>query len=325
MFLLTLALILDWYVGDPDFVWRRVPHPVVIIGQVIDWTDKQRRGAFANIGGNNADQRDLLWGFGLILVLLASVLAITWLIGLLVSLLSVVGFVAELFIVAVLIAQKSLLEHVQRVAQVLREEGLAGGRKAVSMIVGRDVSQLNESGVCKAAIESLAENFSDGVIAPVFWYAVLGLPGLLFYKAVNTADSMIGHRSQDYEYFGKPAAVLDDILNWPAARLTAVLVLVAHITRSGMSRAGEIWTTILSDAPTHRSPNAGWPESAFAAALGVALGGSRSYGDDIVHAPQLNAAGRSSSSLKDVDAALALYTRACLILILACAALWFFF
>jgi adenosylcobinamide-phosphate synthase len=202
------------------------------------------------------------------------------------------SWVVELIIVMALIAQKSLYEHVARVRNGLKSGGVEGGREAVSMIVGRDVSQLSVSGVCKAAIESLAENFSDGVVAPIFWYAVLGLPGILFYKAVNTADSMIGHRTEEYEQFGKSSAILDDWMNWPAARLSAGLAWWATLVHQGRKRSESVLKTTRADAPHHRSPNAGWPEAAFAAALEISLGGDRSYGTEMVSARKLNESGR---------------------------------
>ncbi|MEM1318126.1 MAG: adenosylcobinamide-phosphate synthase CbiB, partial [Pseudomonadota bacterium] len=218
----------------------------------------------------------------------------------------IAGWCLELLIVAVLIAQKSLADHVSAVADGLAKEGLEGGRRAVAMIVGRDVDRLDESGVAAAAIESCAENFSDGIVAPVFWYALLGLPGIVFYKAVNTADSMIGHRDPRHEWFGKPAARLDDAMNWPAARLSAFLVmLAAHVRRNSVSFS-TIWNIIRRDAPTHRSPNAGWPEAAFAAHLGIALGGPRVYHDGAVDAPYLNEAGRKLLDADDIRAAVSL-------------------
>ena len=211
MGLLTLALLIDIFVGDPDWLWRRIPHPVVWFGKLIDWFDRLRRsGSVLNFAGRLGISKSENIDIGLGLLLLATFALIAWGVGRLVGSLGSLGWGIELLIVVVLMAQKSLYDHVAKVSAAFRTQGLSSARKAVSMIVGRDVSKLDESGVCKAAIESLAENFSDGVIAPALWYAILGLPGLLFYKAVNTADSMIGHRNEQYEYFGKPAARLDD-------------------------------------------------------------------------------------------------------------------
>jgi len=182
------------------------------------------------------------------------------------------GFVIVAILASSLIAQRSLYEHVERVATTLEREGLDGGRRAVSQIVGRDPDALDEAGVARAAIESLAENFSDGIVAPVFWLAVGGLAGGAAYKAINTADSMIGHRTPRHNDFGFAAAKLDDVVNLPASRLCALLiVLAASVTRN--ASASNAWTSVWRDARHHRSPNAGWPEAAMAGALGLSLAG----------------------------------------------------
>ncbi|MEP0944161.1 MAG: adenosylcobinamide-phosphate synthase CbiB [Rhizobiaceae bacterium] len=326
MGLLTLALLIDIFLGDPDWLWRRAPHPVVLIGRLIDWfnefRDNERFLNFAErIGLSATAHADMALGAVLLVVMLSVSVAISRLIGIF----GAIGWVMELVLVSVLVAQKSLYDHVSRVAKALRNEGLQGGREAVSMIVGRDVSKLDESGVSKAAIESLAENFSDGIVAPVFWYAVAGLPGILFYKAVNTADSMIGHRNPRYEYFGKPAAKLDDWLNWPAARVSSLLVVASVALARGGRVAGNVWSATLRDAATHRSPNAGWPESSFAAALNLALGGPRKYGADQVEAEFLYAEGRMVAKPIDIEKSLSLFLRCCIFLIATCGLFWLFF
>ena len=323
MGLLTLALLIDIFLGDPDWLWRRAPHPVVLIGNLIDrfdkFRDQERFTTLAKrLGLSSVSTAEIALGALLLVVLLVIALGI----GNLLGYFGTIGWVIELIAVAVLVAQKSLHDHVARVAQALRSEGVPGGRVAVSMIVGRDVSQLDESGVCKAAIESLAENFSDGVVAPVFWYVVGGLPGILFYKAVNTADSMIGHRTPRHEYFGKPAAKLDDWMNWPAARITSLLVIASVALARGGRAAGNVWSVTLRDAGSHRSPNAGWPESSFAAALNLALGGPRNYGSDQVEAAFLNAEGRTVAKPIDIDKSLSLFLRSCIFLIALCGLLW---
>ncbi|MCL4133142.1 UNVERIFIED_CONTAM: hypothetical protein GTU68_004971 [Idotea baltica] len=200
-----------------------------------------------------------------------------------------------------LIAQRSLVQHVQAVGDALRLS-LGDGRRAVAMIVGRDVREMDEAAVARGAIESAAENLSDGVIAPLFWFALAGLPGLLVYKVVNTADSMIGYRSEKYEAFGWAAARLDDVLNFVPARLTALLIWAVAPIRAP-------WSTIRRDAALHRSPNAGWPEAAMAPALGVSLSGPRSY--DGVHEdfPWVHPEGRKDANPDDVDAAVAILWR----------------
>ena len=326
MGLLTLALLIDIFVGDPDWLWRRLPHPVVWFGKLIDWFDRLRdrenlRAAAARMGAKKTQNIDITLG----LLLLATFLVIAVGLGRIVGSFGWFGLLIELVIVVVLMAQRSLYDHVSRVAKAFRTDGLASARKAVSMIVGRDVSKLDESGVSKAAIESLAENFSDGVIAPALWYAIAGLPGLLFYKAVNTADSMIGHRTERFEYFGKPAARLDDWLNWPAARLSSLLVVVAVALARGGRVAGTVWTATLRDASSHRSPNAGWPESSFAAALNLSLGGPRSYDSETVEAEFLFAEGRDIAKPVDIEKSLGLFLRCCICLIAICGLLWLLF
>ena len=316
MFILTLALVLDWFVGEPPSLWRRFPHPVVLFGRVIDWFDAQRdRPEYAERFNLTPDRFALWWGGALIVALFVLSLLVS---GIVQWLFWPLHWLVELAIVTILIAQKSLKDHVLAVFEALDREGVEGGRKAVSMIVGRDVSQLDESGVSKAAVESLAENASDGIVAPALWYAIAGLPGLIFYKAVNTADSMVGHRTARFEYFGKASALLDDLLNWPASRLTALLVAGVVVLRDGLRNGRQVWLVVTRDASSHRSPNAGWPESAFAAALGLALGGPRRYGDEFLQAPQLHAEGRGLLTKDDISAALVLFRYLCFMLMGLC-------
>jgi adenosylcobinamide-phosphate synthase len=227
------------------------------------------------------------------------------------------GVVLEVIAIAVLLAQKSLRDHVAAVASGLQADGLPGGRAAVALIVGRDVAALDASGVARAAIESAAENFSDGVVAPAFWYLLLGLPGLLVYKIVNTADSMIGHRSERYAAFGWAAARLDDLLNFVPARLAALLIAAAAALtgRSAQHAIAVAWR----DAALHKSPNAGWPEAATAGALDLALGGPRRYGELAVDGAWLNCDGRAEAGVADIRSALRLIDRAWLVLLVVTA------
>lgn len=211
-----------------------------------------------------------------------------------------------------LLAQRSLHEHVARVAEGLEQGGLVGGRRAVSMIVGRDPDSLDEAGVARAAIESLAENFSDGIVAPAFWLGVGGLPGGALYKAINTADSMIGHKSARHLAFGWAAARLDDLVNLPASRLTALL-LTAAAALDRQADASAAWRAVRRDAARHRSPNAGWPEAAMAGALGLRLAGPRVYGAVRVEDGWMGD-GRAQATAADIRRALVLYRRACLLL-----------
>jgi len=225
-----------------------------------------------------------------------------------IALLLPLGIVLAAVLASTLIAQRSLREHVARVAAALEHDGLAAGREAVSHIVGRDPDALDETGVARAAIESLAENFSDGVVAPALWLAVAGLAGGAAYKAINTADSMIGHRTPHHGAFGWAAARLDDLVNLPASRLSALLIVAAAAVSSDVS-AANAWRSVMRDAQRHRSPNAGYPEAAMAGALGLALAGPRVYGgvkvDDAIMGD-----GRREATAADIRAALRLYRRA---------------
>lgn len=223
------------------------------------------------------------------------------------------GLIGAAVLSSTLVAQRSLYQHVARVADALERDGLRGGREAVSHVVGRDTETLDEAGIARAAIESLAENFSDGVVAPVFWMIIAGLPGAAIYKAVNTADSMIGHQSRRYQAFGWAAARLDDLLNLPASRLSALLITAAAAVTKGHS-APAAWRAVCRDAPHHLSPNAGYPEAAMAGALGLALGGPRAYGEVQIKGAYMGN-GRRAAKTADIRAALGLYRCADAILI----------
>ncbi|RBW53679.1 adenosylcobinamide-phosphate synthase CbiB [Ruegeria sp. A3M17] len=251
-FLLVCAMCLDAALGEPDWLWSRIRHPAVMIGTAIGWLDQR-----LNRGTNR-----LLKGVAVVVVLIFGALILG-------RTLTLFGPVIEIILAAILLAQKSLVTHVRDVGDGLRIS-LAEGRAKVAMIVSRDTRDMTEAQVARSAIESAAENLSDGVIAPAFWFLVAGLPGLLIYKAVNTADSMIGYRSEKYRDFGWAAARLDDVLNLIPARLTCVMIVA-------LSGQWARWPEMVADARRHISPNAGWPEAAMARALNVALAGPRSY------------------------------------------------
>ena len=303
-FIVIAALAFDALIGDPDWLWRRPGHPVAWIGALIGVLD---RGL--NREDRSQQQRKTagIAGTAVMVVLSAAV-------GVLVQTTVQqlpMGNLAVALIASIFIAQRSLYQHVARVRSAFAEGGLAGARKAVAMIVGRDPEQLDQAGICRAAIESCAENFSDGVVAPVFWLALLGLPGLIAYKTINTADSMIGHRSERYESFGWAAARLDDLVNLVPARLSALLLAsVAPIAGGAVSTSLRV---VRRDASKHRSPNAGWPESAMAGALGVALAGPRRYATHMVDDPFLNDEATSQVVPDDIGRALDLYAAACVI------------
>jgi adenosylcobinamide-phosphate synthase len=307
---LTAALILDRFIGDPDWLWRRLPHPAALFGKALDFADRRfnRQDALPL-----AKRRD---GFLAVTALLLAAVAAGWVLKMGCSRLGIAGLGLEALIVSVFLAQKSLADHVSAVALALKKDGLPGARRAVSMIVGRDPEQLDEAGVCRAAIESLAENSSDGVVAPAFWFAIAGLPGLFAYKMLNTADSMIGHLNERHRDFGRFAAKLDDVANWIPARLTGLLICAAAALHGGAGSVAQAFNVMLRDARQHRSPNAGWPEAAMAGALGLSLGGPRRYGADFVNEPLLNGAGRRSANSSDISRALLHFWTAMLLLTL---------
>ncbi|WP_142585208.1 adenosylcobinamide-phosphate synthase CbiB [Methylobacterium symbioticum] len=302
---LALALAIEAAAGYPDALYRALGHPVTWIGRLIAALDAAlNRGSFA---------RRRAGGVLAVLVLLAVVgaaaLTLTALAGLAGPL---AGLVPLALLCASLPAQRSLHDHVARVAAALRDEGLEGGRRAVSMIVGRDPATLDEAAVCRAAIESLAENFSDGIVAPAVWIGIGGLPSGALYKAVNTADSMIGHRTPRHEAFGWAAARLDDVVNLPASRLTAGLI-VAAAAFHGAHAPRRALAAIRRDARKHRSPNAGWPEAAMAGALGLALAGPRVYGGHAGEDAWMGG-GRPEAGPTGIERALALHRTACALL-----------
>ncbi len=298
--LLAAGLILEAALGYPDPLYRRLGHPVTWLGALI--TRLEHRFNRAHLA---PAWRRALGALTLALVLLTAVLPAFMCEKLGHRLLpGIAGDLALGLVASTLFASRSLHTHVRAVATGLARGGLAGGRAAVAHIVGRDPETLDEAGVIRAAIESLAENFSDAVIAPAFWCALLGLPGLALYKAANTADSMIGHRNARFADFGFAAARCDDLLNLPAARLAALLLALAAPGRAFATLRGA-----LRDARHHRSPNAGWPEAAMAEALGLRLAGPRVYGGERVLDAWMGE-GRTAANARDLARALVLYRRA---------------
>ncbi len=295
--ILLAALVLDALIGDPDWLWRRAPHPVTAMGQLIDllertlnrtaWSGAQRRASGVATVGLIAT---LATGAGWAIHLATREVPF--------------ATVIDVALVAVLLAQRSLYDHVDHVRVAFATGGLAAARTAVSRIVGRDPEPLDQAGVCRAAIESTAENFSDGVVAPAFWYLIFGLPGIVAYKMINTADSMIGHRNERYLAFGWAAARLDDVVNLIPARLSALLFAISAPLAGGSF--GHAFRAVCFDAGHHRSPNAGWPEAAVAGALGLALAGPRIYADKAVEDRWMNADGRQDATPNDITRALRL-------------------
>ncbi len=292
--MMALALMIDALLGWPDRIYARIGHPVTWIGRLIAAIETRwNRGS--------AIQRRTMGALCVLVVTAAAAVPAGVVQSLLPS--GLWGIVLGAVLAWPLVAARSLHDHVAAVARPLAAGDLAGARTAVSMIVGRDPARLDEGGVARAALESLSENASDGVVAPLFWGAVAGLPGIAAYKAINTMDSMIGHRNDRYEDFGKAAARLDDLVNLVPARLTGVAIALA----GGRPRAA--LRTMARDARRHRSPNAGWPEAAMAGALGIRLSGPRIYGDRVAEEPWLNA-GAPDPAPAHLTRGLALYVRA---------------
>ncbi len=298
-------------VGYPPALLRAIGHPVTWIGRLIAALDEL-------LNRDTADpHRRKAAGVGAVLFLLGIVGTTAIIVEHELFRLPF-GLFAVAVIASSLIAQRSLYRHVSDVAAALESGGVTAGRAAVAKIVGRDTAALDTAGVARAAIESLAENFSDGVVAPVFWLAIAGLPGAALYKAINTADSMIGHRTPRYETFGWAAARLDDLVNLPASRLSALLLVAAAALHKDASPAAA-WRAVIRDASRHRSPNAGYPEAAMAGALGLALAGPRVYGGVTVDDATMGD-GRRDATAADIRRALALYRYADAILIALIAA-----
>jgi adenosylcobinamide-phosphate synthase len=275
---LFFGMILDALFGEPKWLWSRYPHPAVLMGRLIGWCDLRFNAGPARQGKGIAVLTGLVVGAGLF--------------GLILDALP--GTIIDILVVAVLLAQKSLADHVRAVGNALRLS-LGDGKHAVAMIVGRDTQAMDRPAVARSAIESAAENLSDGVIAPAFWFLIAGLPGLLIYKIVNTADSMIGYRTPRHAEFGWAAARFDDLINLIPARLTAAMIWA--VTSRPDPRG------ILADAPLHRSPNAGWPEAAMAHGLDIALSGPRSYDGQLRDYPFVNGGGEHDLTPDDIDRA----------------------
>ncbi|QDB99909.1 adenosylcobinamide-phosphate synthase CbiB [Mesorhizobium sp. 8] len=309
-----LSLAAEALFGYPDRLYRAIGHPVTWLGRLIACLDRRLNRA------SDTDSRRRFAGIEALLVIVFLPAALAFLLQHIVEGLPL-GFLLTALLATMLLAQKSLGQHVQAVADALDSDGLEAGRKAVSMIVGRDPDRLDEPAVCRAAIESLAENFSDGVVAPAFWLGLGGLAGGVAYKAANTADSMIGHRTPRHEAFGWAAARFDDLVNLPASRLTGLLIVAAAYLMRDTDAAGA-WAALRRDARKHRSPNAGWPEAAMAGALGLALAGPRTYGGVTVDDAFMGEGGRREADSIDIRRALRLYRIADALLMALFAVAW---
>ncbi|MEP9396135.1 adenosylcobinamide-phosphate synthase CbiB [Mesorhizobium sp. KR2-14] len=293
-----LSLLVELGFGYPDRLVRAIGHPVIWIGHLISFLDRHLNRATLS------DMPRRISGVVALVVLVGVPAAIALALSTLLSALPF-GIILVALLGSSLLAQRSLASHVKAVADALDQGGLTAGRHAVSMIVGRDPEKLDEAAVCRAAIESLSENFSDGIVAPAFWLGVGGLVGGVAYKAANTADSMIGHRTPRHEAFGWAAARFDDLINLPASRLTGLLLVAAAALVPGADPKNAC-RALRRDSGKHRSPNAGWPEAAMAGALGLALAGPRVYGGMLVE-DHMMGDGRREATSTDIRRALRLY------------------
>jgi adenosylcobinamide-phosphate synthase len=302
--IVLIALLIEGFFSYPPKVYAAIGHPVGWMGALISRLDTT-----LNASRLSPDARRTGGYAAIVLIVLISgglaYIFADW------AGHGLIGFLLFAAVASSLMAQRSLHDHVDEVARALQLEGLPAAREKVGKIVGRDVSTLDEAGVARAAVESLSENFSDGVVAPAFWTVLFGIVGGVIYKAVNTADSMIGHKNEKYLIFGRPTAQLDDILNLPASRLSAIYIAIAAAMTPGADwRAAK--DAVLRDARRHSSPNAGWPEAAMAGALGYKLAGPRVYdGQTIEDATMGN--GRSELNFADIKRALGLYRKACMV------------
>lgn len=309
---LLLASLLDALIGEPEALYRHVPHPVVLLGRLIAALE---RGLLIETAG---PWRQRVAGRLLVLLTVAIATGVGLALQRLVAAVPH-GWVLEAVLMSTLLALRSLHDHVAAVGRALRR-GLEPARVAVARIVGRDPQSLDEPAIARAAIESTAENLSDGVIAPLLWGLVLGLPGLLAYKAINTLDSMVGHRSPRYLHFGRAAARLDDLANLVPARATALLVVLVAVLLPGLDARGA-WRAVWRDARHHRSPNAGWPEAAFAGALGLRIAGPRRYAGVLVDDAWMGD-GRAEATVRDIGRALLLLWTTAALAWLMLAAIW---
>lgn len=305
LFLLLLAMAVEGYVGEAAFIFKRIAHPIRMIGSLIGFFDDK-------LNRPKRPEVDRAIRGALVVTIMVSLAAVVGIGFMWLTLHIKYGWIAETVLLVTLIAGRGLYDAVARVAHGLEMGGIDAGRDAVRHIVGRDPQTLDAPGIARAAIESLAENFSDAVMAPIFWYVLLGAPGILVYKTVNTMDSMIGHKTPRHRAFGFTAARLDDALNAIPARLSAAIFAVSALFVP-TARPSEAVRAAFRDAGKHRSFNAGWPEAAMAGALGLALAGPRSYQGETV-ADHWMGDGRARATHKDISRALLLYVVACLLI-----------
>ncbi|MDI2112601.1 adenosylcobinamide-phosphate synthase CbiB [Commensalibacter nepenthis] len=299
--IMAIAIFIDAVWGDPKSIYNKIPHPIVWIGNLIGFFDKklnhphhtprqQKRNGFITLGLTIATSS--IFGFFLQKILFK-------------YLPKPIAYLTSGIIGSIFIARHSLYEHVQNVADALNYPDINIARHTVSQIVGRNTEQLDQSGIARAAIESLAENFSDGVTAPIFWGCIGGLPGIIAYKAINTADSMIGHKTEKYLFFGYAAAKTDDYVNFPASRLSALWIVLAA-SKNPIAD----FQYVAKEAKKHNSPNAGWPEAAMANCLSIYLAGPRQYHNDMINTPWIGK-GEKKISKSNITNALKIFSLSC--------------
>ena len=304
LLVLILAIIVDAVAGDPRWLYSRIPHPIVIIGHQIELLDR-----FFNRTHYPPVTRKLL-GVISVLIIVSSAWLVGWLIAWSCNQVSF-GVLLQALIVSIFLAQNSLYQHVASVAKACKADDLINARSQISHIVGRDPNSLDQRAISRAAIESLSENFSDGVVAPIFWYVVGGLPALIAYKALNTSESMIAYLTDKYADFGWCAARFDDAANFIPARLSAIIITIAaFIIPSATGKSA--FTTAIRDAKKHRSKNAGWPEAAMAGALGIKIAGPRNY-DGILVEDAWMGDGIANVDASHIFMALRIYCVACIL------------
>ena len=304
--ILIIAILIDSIIGDPNWLWKWTGHPIALFAKFIDSCESFRVNSISPTA-------EKVFGF----IVIVALILISILVGfILIYLLSesLIGILVCAIIASIFIAQKDLYDHVKQVYKALSKQNLSESRDCVAKIVGRDTAQLDEPGVVRAAIESTAENISDGIIAPVFWCLLFGLPGLLAYKAINTADSIIGYKNDRYINFGWATARLDDLVNYIPSRLSGFIISICAPIVNGKIRSAIL--TMFKDASKHNSPNAGWPEASMAGILGIALAGPRVYPTHKENGNWINAIGRKEVDSNDVNNALKILLTVCLLQLL---------
>lgn len=299
--IMAIAIFIDAVWGDPKQIYNNIPHPIIWIGNLIGYLDKKLNHP------QDTAQRQKRNGF----LALGLTVALPCLIGYLIQKICFkifpkpIAYLLSGIIGSIFIARHSLYEHVQNVSNALEQPDINIARNEVSQIVGRNTSQLDRSDIARAAIESLAENFSDGVTAPIFWGCIGGLPGIIIYKAINTTDSMIGHKTTKYQHFGYAAAKTDDYVNYPASRLSALWIILA-----ASKKPMHDLKAVIKDAKKHNSPNAGWPEAAMATCLSIYLAGPRQYNNIVINSGWIGN-GKKELDQNDIQNALEIFLSAC--------------